>query len=82
MCPSLVIKFDLCNNVGVLHLQLLVWIFCNTSILNPFALNAYDVYIVINHGVELKKIHTIDLAFYVSAIKNRCRWYFVLVDTL
>ena len=54
MCPSLAIKFDLCNDVGVLRLQLLVWIFCNTSILTPFALNAYDVYIVINHGVELK----------------------------
>ena len=27
---------------------------CNTPILNPFALNVYDVYIVINRGVELK----------------------------
>jgi len=27
---------------------------CNISVLTPFALNVYDVYIVINHGVELK----------------------------
>ena len=27
---------------------------CNTSVLTAFALNVYDVYIVINHGVELK----------------------------
>ena len=27
---------------------------CNTSVLTPFALNVHDVYIVINHGVELK----------------------------
>ena len=26
---------------------------CNTPVLTPFALNVYDVYIVINHGVEL-----------------------------
>ena len=28
---------------------------CNTLVLNPFALNVYDVYIVINHGVELQE---------------------------
>ena len=28
---------------------------CNTLVLTPFALNVYDVYIVINRGVELKK---------------------------
>ena len=27
---------------------------CNTPVLTPFALNIYDVNIVINHGVELK----------------------------
>ena len=27
---------------------------CNTLVLTSFALNVYDVYIVINHGVELK----------------------------
>ena len=27
----------------------------NTLVLTPFALNVYDVYIVINHGVELKE---------------------------
>ena len=27
---------------------------CNTLVFNPFALNVYDVYIVSNHGVELK----------------------------
>ena len=27
---------------------------CNTPVLTLFALNVYDVYIVINHGVELK----------------------------
>ena len=26
----------------------------NALVLTPFALNVYDVYIVINHGVELK----------------------------
>ena len=28
---------------------------CNTSVMTSFALNVYDVYIVINHGVELKE---------------------------
>ena len=28
---------------------------CNTPVLTPFALNVYDVNIVINHGVELKE---------------------------
>ena len=28
---------------------------CNTLVLTPFALNIYDVNIVINHGVELKE---------------------------
>ena len=27
---------------------------CNTPILTPFALNVYDVYIVINRGVDLE----------------------------
>ena len=26
---------------------------CNTLVLTPFALNVYDVYIVISHGVEI-----------------------------
>ena len=43
----------------------------NTPVLTPFALNAYDVYIVINCSVELKtKIPTMDYRFYVSAIKS------------
>ena len=29
-------------------------VLCNTLVLTPFALNVYDVYIVINRGVELK----------------------------
>ena len=29
---------------------------CNTPVLTLFALNEYDVYIVINRGVELKEI--------------------------
>ena len=28
---------------------------CNTLVLTPFALKVHDVYIVINHGVELKE---------------------------
>ena len=28
---------------------------CNTPVLTPFALKVYDVYIVINHGAELKE---------------------------
>ena len=44
---------------------------CNTPVLTPFTLNAYDVYIVINRSVELKeKIPTMDYHFYVSAIKS------------
>ena len=27
---------------------------CNTPVLTPFALNLYDIYIVINSGVEIK----------------------------
>ena len=43
----------------------------NTPVLTPFALNAYDVYIVINRGVELKeKSPTMDYHFYVSMIKS------------
>ena len=30
-------------------------IHCNTLVLAPFALKVHDVYIVINHGVELKE---------------------------
>ena len=33
----------------------IIYIYCNTLILTPFALNVYDVYIVINTGVELKE---------------------------
>ena len=56
---------------------------CNTPVLTPFALNVYDVYIVINHGVELKeKSPTTDLTFYVSAIKIVADGIFVLADTL
>ena len=44
---------------------------CNTPILTPFALNVYDVYMVINCGVELKeKIPTMDYRFYVLTIKS------------
>ena len=35
-------------------LGLIISPWCNTPVLNSFALNVYDVYIVINHGAELK----------------------------
>ena len=43
---------------------------CNTLVLTPFSLNVYDVYIVINHGVELKaKAPPSIWLCYVSAIE-------------
>ena len=43
---------------------------CNTPVLTPFALNVYDVYIVINRGVEVKaKAPPSIWLFYVSAIE-------------
>ena len=52
---------------------------CNTPILTPFALNVYDVYIVINCGVKLKaKIPTIDLVVLCSTIEiiaDGISWY-------
>ena len=43
---------------------------CNTPVLTLFALNVHEVYIVINHGVELKaKSPTIDLVVLCSAIE-------------
>ena len=43
---------------------------CNTPVLTPFALNVYDVYIVINHGVGLKAKSPPSIwLFYVSTIK-------------
>ena len=43
---------------------------CNTPVLTPFALNVHEVYIVINHGVELKaKSPTIDLVVLCSVIE-------------
>ena len=45
------------------------YVFCNTPVLTPFALNIYDVYIVINRGVELKgKAPPLIWLCYVSAI--------------
>ena len=44
---------------------------CNTSVLTSFALNVYDIYIVINHGVELKaKIPTMDYNFMFWQLKS------------
>ena len=43
---------------------------CNTPVLTPFALNVYDVYIVINRGVELKEKSPPSIWLsYVSMIK-------------
>ena len=43
---------------------------CNTPVLTPFALNVYDVYIVINRGVELKAKSPPSIwLFYVSTIE-------------
>ena len=42
---------------------------CNTPFLNPFALKVHDVYIVINHGEELKEKSPPSIWLcYVSAI--------------
>ena len=42
---------------------------CNTSILTPFALKVHDVYIVINHGEEIKEKSPPSIWFcYVLAI--------------
>ena len=46
---------------------------CNTPVLTPFALKVHDVYIVINHGEELKeKIPTIDLVVLSFGNWDRC----------
>ena len=37
------------------HQSTVVEVACNTPVLTPLALNVYYVYIVINHGVELKE---------------------------
>ena len=43
---------------------------CNTPVLTPFVLNVYDVYIVINHGVDLKaKAPPLNWLCYVSVIE-------------
>ena len=43
---------------------------CNTPVLTPFALNVYDVYIVINRGMELKEKTPPSIwLFYVSTIE-------------
>ena len=43
---------------------------CNTSVLTPFELKVYDLYIVINHGVELKEKSPPSIwLFYVSTIE-------------
>ena len=40
------------------HFHFYTWLpinlMCNTPVLTPFALNVHGVYIVMNHGVELK----------------------------
>ena len=44
--------------------------YCNAPILTPFALNVYDVYIVINRGTELKAKDPPSIwLFYVSTIE-------------
>ena len=49
---------------------MLIIVLCNTPVLTPFALNVYDVYIVINHGAELKeKAPPSILLCYVLAIE-------------
>ena len=42
---------------------------CNTTVLTPFALKVHDVYIVINHGEEIKEKSPPSIWLcYVSAI--------------
>ena len=52
---------------------------CNTLVLTPFALKVYDVYIVINHGAELKEKSPPSIWLcYVSAIgiiADGITWY-------
>ena len=56
---------------------------CNTPILTSFALNVYDVYIVINHGVELKEKSPPSIyRFMFQQLKSLPKVYFVLVDTI
>ena len=48
------------------------WV-CNTPVLTSFALKVHDVYIVINHGEELKEKSPPSIWLcYVSAIGDRC----------
>ena len=50
--------------------SIVVVFMCNTPVLTPFALNVYDVYIVINRGVELKEKAPPSIWLcYVSAIR-------------
>ena len=45
-------------------------LFCNTPVWTLFSLNVYDVYIVINHGVELKEKAPPSISLcYLSTIK-------------
>ena len=56
---------------------------CNTSVLTPFGLNVYDVYIIINRGVELKKNSPPSIyRFMFRQLKSLPKEYFVLVGTL
>ena len=52
---------------------------CNTPVLTPFALNVHDVYIVTNHGAELKaKAPPSIWLCYVSAngiVAESISWY-------
>ena len=43
---------------------------CNTPVFDPIALNVHDVYIVMNHSVELKEKSPPSICLcYVSAIR-------------
>ena len=48
---GVILKIDLSK-----YFDMVRWIYlrCNTPVLTPFALNAYDVNIIWNHGKELK----------------------------
>ena len=41
---------------------------CNTPVLTPFALNVYDVYIVMDYGVGYRETPHHLLPYYVSAM--------------
>ena len=50
----IIYKFFLTDEATTFVEEDLCLILCNTPVLTPFALGVYDVYIVIDRGVELK----------------------------